>query len=373
MRHYRILHTEASTGWGGQEIRIITESAGMIQRGHKVMLACQPRSVISERAHDHGIETFVMRLGGAFDIAGIRRLRALMQKQKIDIVNTHSSKDSWCAGLAAKLSTDVKAVRTRHLGAPIKSSFETRLLYHVIPDAVVTAGEAVRKHVIERTGALPEAVVSIPTGIDLDMFDPEKADGARFRSDIGVGADDPLVGTVGMLRVMKGLPYLIEAAADVIREAPETKFVIIGDIAFESDIKERLAKQISSLGIEDGIIMAGYRSDMPNAMAGLDIFVLPSLVEGVSQVINQAAAMKRPVIGTNVGSVYEQIIDGQTGFLIEKANSAQIRDAILALLRDRERARRMGENGRKLVEEKFSLEAMLDATEALYRRLLGST
>lgn len=371
MRPVTVLHTEASTGWGGQEIRIITESVGMIERGHRVLLVCQPTSVISKKASEQGIETFVMPIRGAFDVRGISRLRALFRDEKIDLVVTHSSKDSWCAGLAGKLSGEVKVIRTRHLSIPIKRDFESRLLYCTLPDAIVTTGEAIRKHIIERTGVDPNYIVSIPTGIDLSFFDPEKADATSFRKDIGVGPDVPLIGTVGMLRVMKGHTYLLSAAAEIVREFPSAMFVIVGDTAFESNIKERLAEQIAELGIGDNIIMAGYRDDIPNIMAGLDVFVLASIKnEGVPQVITQAMAMKRPVVGTNVGSVYEQIIDKETGFLIEKANSAEIRDSVVALLRNPAVGKEMGEKGRKLVEERFSLKVMLDKTEALYARLM---
>lgn len=373
MKQYTVLHTEASTGWGGQEIRIISESVGMIERGHRVLLVCQPTSVIAKEASEQGIETIVMPIRGAFDIKGISRLQALYRDEKVDIVNTHSSKDSWCAGLAAKLSGDVKVIRTRHLSIPIKRNFESKLLYRTLPDAIVTTGEAIRKHIIERTDANPETVVSIPTGIDLKAFDPVTADRSSFRKDIGVDPEAPLIGTVGMLRVMKGHSYLLNAAAEVIREFPDARFAIIGDTAFESNIKEHLAQQIEQLGITGNIIMTGYRDDIPEIMAGLDVFVLASIrSEGVPQVITQAMAMKRPVIGTNVGSVYEQIIDNETGFLIEKANSAQIRDSILALLRNPDMAKEMGEKGRRLVEERFSLDTMLDKTEALYARLMSN-
>ena len=370
---YTILHTEASKGWGGQEIRIITESVGMIERGHRILLVCQPTSVISKKASEQGIETFVMPLRGAFDVRGIKRLRTLYRDQNVDIVNTHSSRDSWCAGLAAKFAGDVKVIRTRHVPIPIKRSFEHRLLYRTLPDAIVTTGEFLRKHVIERTGVEPANIISIPTGVDLTAFDPDKADGMRFRKDAGLDAKTPLIGTVGMLRVMKGHSYLLNAAAEVIREFPAARFAIVGDTAFESNLKEHLAQQIEQLGIADNVIMAGYRDDIPEVMAGLDIFVLASIRnEGVPQVITQALAMKRPVVATNVGSVYEQIINNETGFLIEKANSSQIRDSILALLRNPALAKEMGEKGRKLVEERFSLDTMLDNTEALYARLMSS-
>lgn len=373
MKRSTILHTESSTGWGGQEIRIITEAAGMMKRGHRMMLACQPGSVISKRAPEQGIETFVMRLGGALDIAGIRRLRALMRKQKVDIVNTHSSKDSWCAGLAAKLAGSVKVVRTRHLSIPIKKNFDSKLLYGTLPDAVVTTGEALREHVIEQVNLPADRVVSIPTGIDLEKFDPNRADGSAVRSELGIAPGVPLIGTVGMLRRMKGHAYFIEAVARIVKRYPRARFLIVGDIAFASSIKERLSAQMNDLGIADRIIMTGYREDIPEIMAALDIFVLASISnEGVPQVVNQALAMRKPVVATDVGGVQEQVIDGLTGLLVEKENSEQLAQAVIKLLADRDRARQMGENGRKLVEERFSSDVMLDTTEALYERLLAS-
>lgn len=367
-----ILHTESSTGWGGQEIRIITESVGMMERGHRVLIACRPGSMIARRAREQGIETFIMSLGGAFDIAGIRRMRAFLRRHKVDIVNTHSSRDSWCGGFAAKFSGGVKVVRTRHLSIPVKRSFESRLLYGSLPDAVVTTGESLREHIIERVDLDPDRAVSIPTGIDLVRFDPDTVSGDGFRREFGATDTTPVIGTVGMLRHMKGHVYLVEAAAEVLDEYPQAIFVIVGDVPSASPMKERIATHAAELGITDRFFMAGYRDDIPEVMAGLDVFVLPSIsYEGVPQAINQAMAMRRPVVATDVGAVNEQVINGQTGILVEKADSHQLAQGILTLLKSPDGAARMGDNGRRLVEERFSLDAMLDTTEALYGRLMA--
>lgn len=371
MRPLVILHTESSSVWGGQEIRIITEAQGMIRRGHRVLLACRPGSPIARAAREQGIETFIMSLNGAFDIAGIRRLRVFLRRHKVDIVNTHSSKDSWCGGFAARFSGGVKVIRTRHLSIPIKKSFESRLLYGSLPDAVVTSGESLRRHVIERVDLDPDRVTSIPTGIDLSRFDPSSVDGNRVRTEFGAGDTSPLIGTVGMPRHMKGHVYLVEAAAEVLREFPQARLVLVGDVATASTIKQRLAARAADLGISDRLTIAGYREDIPEVMAALDVFVLPSVsYEGVPQVVGQAMAMRRPVVATDVGGVKEQVINGQTGILVEKANSGQLAQGILTLLKNPDTAARMGDNGRRLIEEHYSLDAMLDATERLYGRLL---
>jgi len=373
-RRLTILHTESSVGWSGQEIRIITEAVGMMKRGHRVLIVCRRGSPIAKRAREQGIETFIMSLNGAFDIVGIRRLRSFLRRHKVDVVNTHSSKDSWCGGFAAKFSGEVKVIRTRHLSIPIKRSFESRLLYGSLPDAVVTTGESLRRHIIERVDLDPDRVISIPTGIDLVRFDPDKVNGDRFREEFGADDTTPVIGTVGMLRHMKGHVYLVEAAAEVLQEYPQARLVIAGDIAFVSTMKDRLTARAAELGITDRFSLAGYREDVPEVMAGLDIFVLPSIShEGVPQVVTQALAMKRPVVATDVGAVNEQVISGETGILVEKADSHQLAQGILAILKNPDTAASMGDNGRRLVEDRFSLEGMLDATEALYGRLLSGT
>lgn len=374
MRKYTILHTESSTGWGGQEIRILSESAGMVSRGHRVLLACQPDSTIAKCAGKYGIETFVLRMNGAFDIMAIKRLRAIIQRERVTIVNTHSSKDSWCAGLAAKLTGNTKVVRTRHLSIPIKPGFASRLLYRIIPDAVVTTGEAIRELVIEKAEVPPDRVVSIPTGIDLEQFDPSRVDGELFRKELGLAEGTPLIGTVGMLRRMKGLQYFILAAARIQSHLPETRFVIVGDTPGPSPVKDELARLIRELGMSDKVTIAGYREDIPNIMAGMDVFVLASTRdEGIPQVITQALAMQKPVVATDVGGVREQIIHGKTGFLVERANADELANAVLSILKDPSQSMEMGKNGRQLVSERFSMKSMLDATEALYARILSTT
>ena len=368
----RILHTEAATGWGGQQIRVLSESRGMIARGHTVTVACQPGTQIEERAAEWGVPIFTTAMKGAFDIVGIRALRSFMQEFRPHIINTHSSRDSWTGLIAARLAGGVTAVRTRHDHSPIKTSFDSRLLYCRLCDTVITTGEAIREYVIQQTGSAPERVVSIPTGIDTQQFSPSNADGAAFRRELGIPPDVPLVGAAAMFLARKGLSYFVDACAKVHARIPEARFVIVGDSHNESDAKERRQRQAEQLGISDKLILTGFRSDMPNVMAGLDVFVLASISEGLPQVVNQAMALKKPVVGTNVGGVPEQVIDGETGFLVEKANSDQIAGAVIKILGDTDLARRMGENGRRLVLERFSIEAMLDRTEALYDRLLGT-
>jgi glycosyltransferase involved in cell wall biosynthesis len=340
----------------------------MIRRGHKIIIACQPDSWISKRTPEYGIDVIEARLGGATDIKGIMNIRREIRRHDIDLVSTHSSKDSWTAGLAAKMA-GVKVVRTRHLGELVSRGAAGRFIYGKLPDAVVTTGDVVLEHLVRDVRVRRDKVVSIPTGIDLDRFDPDRVDGSVFRNELGILPENILIGMLGMLRKVKGHSFLIEATAELIAEFPQLRVVLVGDIAFDSPIKERLHKEIAERGLIGKVLMPGYRTDVPQVLAAMDVFVHPSLEEGVSQAISQALAMKKPTVASDAGATKEQILDGETGLLVERGNSRQLATAIQRLLRNPEDARRMGENARKLVERKFSYEAMLDSTEEVYARL----
>lgn len=371
-RQWRILHTEAAMGWGGQQMRVLSEARGMIDRGHTVTLACQPNAKIAERAPEWDVPTFTTGMTGAFDIAGIAALKAFIQEFRPHIVNAHSSRDAWTGLIAARLAGSNVTVRTRHGHGNIKRSFESRLLYCRLSDAISATGEATREYVIERIGLPPERVVSIPTGIDLRRFDPKTADKSAFRRDIGVEENAPLVGMAAVFIACKGVSYFVEATARIAAQRPDVRFVIVGDKPIPDGDPPKFVEQIEKLGMKDKIILAGFRKDMPNVLAAMTVFVCPSLSEGMPQVVTQALAMKCPVVATRVGGIPEQIIDGVTGYLVERANAEQIADRALRMLTAPDEAARMGEEGRVHAERNFSIEEMLDRTEALYERLIES-
>jgi glycosyltransferase involved in cell wall biosynthesis len=359
-------------GWGGQEMRVLAEAAGMAGRGHEVRVACQPGSVIAERARGFGINTCVMGMNGPFDIPAVRRLTNLLRTEEFDILNTHSSKDSWCAGLASRLCDGVKTIRTRHLFIPIGDGRDSRFLYRTIPDAVVTMGEAIRRHIMDQAGVPSDRIVSIPTGIDLEQFDPGRTSGQEIRAELGIPQDSILIGTIGMMREMKGHVYFLRAAAHIARTCPDARFLMVGDSpeCTNNQTRDKILAELAGMSIRDRVITPGFRTDVADLLAAMDVFVLASVRdEGLPQVITQAMAMRRPVVATNVGGVPEQVIDGETGYLVPPENAGQLADAVIRVLTDPSKAREMCSQGRRMVECKFTLEAMLDATEELYTRL----
>ena len=209
MRPLKIVHTESSLGWGGQEIRILSESQGLIRRGHEVQLICAPQAQIRTEAANWGVPVIALPIDRKRPV-GLGALHEWFAANRSDIVNTHSSTDSWLTALAQlALGRPTRIVRTRHISAPVARGPLSRWLYMRSAARVVTTGEALRRELVERNGFRASRIESVPTGIDAGRFRPgeRKASRARF----GLPQDQTLVGIVATLRSWKGHSILLDA------------------------------------------------------------------------------------------------------------------------------------------------------------------
>lgn len=358
-----ILHTESAKRWGGQERRTFAEAVEFKKRGHRVILVVQPGSLLGKHAKEVGIEVREIGMRNKEILKAFFQLFSLMRRERVDIVNTHSSKDSWIASFAARLAHRPILLRTRHITIPI-SNHPFNIVYK-LPHKIITIGGAIRKDMIELNRFSPEKIISIPTGVDLNKFNPDRVKG-NIRKELGIDQDTPLVGSISIIRTEKGFPYFLEAAQEILKTKPETRFLIVG---YEPK-GNTLVQEVRRQGLDDKVFMPGLREDIPDILAHLDVFVLCSLREAFGQAIAQALAMKRPVVTTNVGGIPELIKDNETGLLVPPADGKALAKAILKLLENREKAKRLGESGRRLIEEKFSQEIMIAKIEDLYRELL---
>lgn len=357
-----ILHTEASCGWGGQEIRILGESAGMIARGHRVTLACPPQATIAQEAARFGVELLTLPIDRKRPV-GFRAIRHLLATRRFDVINTHSSTDAWLVALACVTLPDAPPmVRTRHISAPIAPGLANRWLYARASRFVVTTGERLREEIIERTGCRPEAVRSIPTGIDDQLFAP--ADREAARSALGLPADRLIIGIVATLRSWKGHRHLVEAVAAL--DDPRLLLVIVGD----GPQQEALAAQIAAGGLQSRVRLIGRRDDVQVWMRAFDLFALPSYAnEGVPQALVQAMLSGLACITTTAGAIPEVAIDGKTALVVPQQDPAAIGRAIARLAEDPTLRDALGAAARAHCLQGFTREAMLDRMEAVFTQV----
>jgi glycosyltransferase involved in cell wall biosynthesis len=349
----RILHTESSLGWGGQEIRVLTEARGVARRGHEVAIAAPREARIFAEAPAYGIEIIELAIARK-SLSGMAAVRRLLAARSFDIVNTHSSTDSWLVTLATALARHAPAiVRTRHISSPVPRNFASRWLY-ARADRIVTTGEKLRLQVIEEVGADPARTVSIPTGIDLERFRP--GDRAAARAQLRLPAQSPIVGIVATLRSWKGHLHLLEALASLGR--PDVRLVVVGD----GPMREALERRAGELALAERVTFAGNQRDVVPWLRAFDLFCLPSYAnEGVPQALAQAMACGLAIVTTPVGSITELVEDARTGVLVPPSDPPALARAIVALLDDPARRARLGEAALAHARTRLGEDAMVDA------------
>ncbi|MFH1034414.1 MAG: glycosyltransferase family 4 protein [Pseudomonadota bacterium] len=361
---YSILHTEWSNGWGGQEIRILEECRGMAARGHRVELAGCPQGKLRPRAEAAGLLFHPLSMAGPWDLAALWRLTRLIKERGMQVVHTHSSVDSWLGGAAARLAGAV-GVRCRHLSVPV-SNHPLNVVYR-LPQAVITTGQGIRRHLIEDYGLPAARVTSIPTGVDTARFAPAPPDPALL-SELGLEAGQPVVAVVAVLRSWKRHDLFCQMARQVLQERPRTRFLIVGD----GPGRARVAGYLDAMDLRPGVIMTGHREDIERILTLCAVCVLVSdKAEGVSQAVLQELAMERAVVASRAGDLPEVVRHEQTGLLVTPGELEPLTQAVLRLLDDQDLRQRLGRAGRRMVLEAYSREHMLRATEEVYARALA--
>jgi glycosyltransferase involved in cell wall biosynthesis len=361
----RVLHTEWSEGWGGQEIRIIDEMLLLQNRGVEVYLACKPHSQIAIAARNHVITTFDLSFRGMLDFITLFRLVRLVKKHQIDIINTHSGKDTWLGGVAAKLGR-AKFIRTRHLSHPINSS---RLNFiNEWADHIITTGDTVRNNMIQDNRILPERISSIPTMPDHKKFRQGNYNRAQERERFDLGSNHVAVGIVGVLRRLKRQDLFIEMAGAVHAAHPETRFFIAGD----GPQADTLKKLVTQKKLNNIVVFTGHLEDPAGLMAALDIYTQTSSgnMETTTQTVPQALLMGLPVVATDVGSIRQNHVEGNF-VLVEPDNVNALTDAVLQLVRDHALRERYAAKARASVESHYSADKMAEKVLRIYHQLLS--
>lgn len=358
----RILHTESSLGWGGQEIRILTEARGFQDRGHRITIACPREARIHDEAIKRGLETVALPIGRK-RLPGLLALRGWLRERAgdFDVINTHSSTDTWLAVLACPGTADAPAiVRTRHLSTDVDRSPVTRWLYVGGNRLVVTTGERIRQRLFRDNGYALDRMVSVPTGIDLARYSP--GDRRAARAALGL-ADRPTLGIVATLRGWKGHADLLDAWRGLGGRFLDWQIAIVGDGPQRDNLRERISRE----GLGDRVHMAGNRDDVETWLQAFDLFALPSWGnEGVPQAILQAMASGLAIVSTRVGAIDEAVVDGETGFLVGARDVTAIEERLAALMSDPSLREHMGRAGRERAHARFGIDAMLDRMQAVF-------
>lgn len=356
----KILHTESSGGFGGQEIRILREAEGMRNRGHEVIFAVREGGGLVSAARASGFVVYEVSFKKTRIIQDFFVLLRLIKRHQIEMINTHSSWDAWLGGIAARVMRR-RVIRTRHLSTAIQKGLNSRLLYRALADQVVTTCETTAQVICQQAGLSKGRCRSIPTGVADDITTPKEAID-QFRAEHGLTSEHIVIGTVCVLRYWKGVQHMLQAAK-LLENDSRLRWLIVGD----GPSRKYLENECAELGLQNKVIFAGYHADPMPALAAMDIFTLLSTAnEGVSQASLQAGLLLKPMVTTNVGGLGEVCINGVTGFVCPIAAPRAVADCVKKLANDEQLRQQMGGNARQLILSKFTLKHTLDGMEQVY-------
>jgi len=360
-RVIKVLHTEWSDGWGGQEIRIINEMIAVREQGIEVFLACRDHAVIKQKALENNIKVFVLPFRGNADFKTLFSLRKIIKEHSIDIINTHSGKDTWVGGLAAKLAS-AKFIRTRHLSNRIRSS-RTNFI-NELADYIFTTGESVRADMIMYNRINPERIKSIPTGIDADLFDPNKYNKQACREKFNIQKDEIAIGIIAVLRQFKRHDLFLQMAKTLIEQYPQKNLTFL--VAGDGPQKENIIDWIDELNLVANVKLLGHVNQVPELLSALDIFVLSSdSKEGVPQSVMQALLMNKAIVSTNSGSTQDLFY--QDNFQLVETNSV---DSLIKGVNYYLKQPKI-KNIREFVVSNFSKDVMTRKVVSVYKKITG--
>lgn len=358
----RILHIDTETGLRGGEFQVLFLMEGLRDKGDENLLVVSEGSPLIEKVRPVTNYIVTIKPQRVFDILNMLRIYRFVKSSNPDIVHLHTSLAHTIGGIPARLC-GVPIVVTRRVDFPIRSLFK----YNHLADKIISISEAI-KRVLLRGGVREEKIVVIPSGIDIKRFDSIRNTNYLYREFQLLGVY-PIIGTIAHLTDHKGHIYLLKAIPIILKQFPDSSFLFVGD----GELKKPLKKKAEELRIDKRVIFTGFREDIPEILSILDLFVLPSHLEGLCTSLMDALYMKVPVVATTAGGIPEVIEHKKCGLLVPPKNPSLLAEAVIQLLKDRGKRERFVDEGKKKVLEQFTTAKMVERTQNVYQQLCSSS
>jgi glycosyltransferase involved in cell wall biosynthesis len=368
MRRVKVLQLISSAGYYGAENMLLNLCASQEQSGCENSLLLfynvhVPNVEFYERARRRGLSVRMVHCNGRADWRAVKQIEEYIQEDEVDLVHTHGYKADLYGYLAAwRCHKPVVATCHNWVGGTAALGIYNHLDRMALKkfNALAAVSDAVA-HRLLAFGVPAEKIKTIANGIDVKAF--ECAQPLPPLQDAG----STVVGMVARLDLQKGFEYLLRAARELCQMFPGLRIVIAGEGPDRSAIEE----MIEQYGLQSSVVLAGQQSNMPAVYAAMDIFVLPSLNEGLPMTVLEAMAASKPVIATRVGAIPSVIQDGENGLLVAPKDPEGLRNAIASLLNDPERRRRLGDQAHAWVSQNYTSEGMAVKYREMYEEVLG--
>jgi L-malate glycosyltransferase len=355
------LHIDTAETWRGGQNQVLQLVTGLESLGHPAWLLAHDRGELKRRAQE-GLRFMGFSPRSEFDVHAAWQLGRVLRDVKPDVVHAHDPMGVALAAMALQMQngpvTRPYVVAARRVDFHLKRHAFSKWKYRHV-QMFIAASRTIAQ-ILETDGIARDRIAVVHDGVNLRAIDRQDPVDAHAAFWLPHGA--PLVGNVAALVPHKGQKHLVAAAALVLREVPDARFLIVG----EGELRESLERQIKHGGLEKHVFLTGFRADALGLMKSFDLFVMSSVTEGLGSAALEAMACSRAVVATRAGGLPEAVAHGETGLLVPPHDDAALAEAIAALLRDPARRQAMGAAGRARVVAEFSVDKMVTDTVAVY-------
>ena len=377
----RIAYVMMSEVRAGVEEHVLSLVAGLDQKRFDPYVVAPPKLVeaFGRDLSDLDVTIHQLSIQSIWDVSNRVDFWRFLRANRIDIVNTHLSRASRNFTPLAILARVPVTMETAHglekwrlEGSWIKKkSFIVDKAYSLLQSRILAVSHACKRDLVSIAGIRPEKITVVQNGRSLDNFDPKGSEDRRrqYRDQYGIADDELVFGVIARLDKQKGQEYLLEAAGHLAKKHRDFRILLVGD----GDRREIFQSIVADLGIHSHVIFAGFQSDVVGYYAAIDVKVLPSIYEGLPLCVVEAMAMEKPVIATSVDGTPEVVRHEVNGLLVPAKDPIALAEALEYALDHRDEFLVLGQQGRRWVVERFSLERQIEETEALYERLCANS
>jgi glycosyltransferase involved in cell wall biosynthesis len=367
----KILYSCLSKSWGGMEMITLTFVKKLLERNIRVELLCIEESRMHIEANNLGLIIHAVKASGYIHPFTTIRISNIMKRGSFNLVHTQASKDLWLLVPALKLSgSNIPLFLTKQVGSFIaKKDFLHRYLYNRVNKAFAIS-TIIKNNLLETTPLDEKKIELLFNAVDTSRFDPIKADRKKVRNEFNFADEDLVLGMIARFSPGKGHEEFIAAAEMLSARFSNLKFLMVGEASRgEDDYADRIKKSVKDKNL-DNVIFTGFRSDTPDVLAAMDIFIFPSHAEAFGIALVEALSMAVPSVCSASDGVLDIAVDGITSLLFRKKDYSDLANKTEILIKDPDKRKRFGEASRKRAKELFDINFIMDQTIAFYEKEL---
>jgi glycosyltransferase involved in cell wall biosynthesis len=364
-----ILLTNDSEIYGGGEFFVYTLAKALTKRGHEVKVACKPSSLLFEKCSRDNLQTIAVDFPAQGKLLHhILLLKKLLQQNTIQVLHTNTNYDRTAGAFAARLA-GVAHVANVHSFHSLQHNLTHWIRNRIAVDRFIVDGYCVKEVLVNEDKISPKKISVVYLGVEPETMNNNSLLREKVRREFGLTNEHIVIGNVGRLVPFKGQEYLVEAFARLAQQIPTLRLLLVG----EGELRQTLETKTHRLNIQDKVIFAGFRDDLPALYSSFDVYVHSS-VEGGGETfpfaVLQALAHELPLVVTNVGDVPAMVEEGKNGYVVADRDASLLAEKMQRIVMNQERKILFGKRSREILLERFTLDTMVNTIETIYREVI---